>query len=192
MATNGRPKQPMPRFVIDSCPNDDSQSNKDSIKDNPKKQKRSWSVPDCHLTYKDLDGAVHTVVSNSLRQCLARSRSYPNNFVSFLRKSNDKYFLFPSPSNSVHLNLNYLDPNVTGMQTPGGSSSRYSLYGSFFDLSESGYFPITDQSSSRSDNRLLSLAGHPLLIIDNPNRSTMNTFQDKCADWLQHLQTNTH
>ena len=39
----------------------------------------------------------------------------------------------------------------------------YSLYGSFFDLSESGYYPPTDQSFNKSDNKLLTIDGRPII-----------------------------
>ena len=66
-----------------------------------------------------------------------------------------------------------------------------SLYGSFFDLSESGYCPPLDQALAKADNNLLTLDGRPLLIVDHSTQLTTNTYRDKCTDWLRHLNTNS-
>ena len=66
-----------------------------------------------------------------LNNILKRSRSYPNNNLSNYLKSYGKFFQNQSPSTSIHLNLNRLDPN-NGMQTPGGSSSRLFFIWKFF------------------------------------------------------------
>jgi hypothetical protein len=190
MANNTRTTQPMPLLVIDTCPSDDNKESIKKLKQSTSNISRSWSLPNCNETYKDLCGAIHYSFSNRLNNILKYSRSYPNNYLLTYLKSNEKYF-YQSPTNSIHLNLNRLDPNG-GTQTPGGSSSIYSLYGSFFDLSESGYYPPSDQPFIKSDNKLLTIDGRPLLIVDHSNRlTTNNTYQDKCTDWLRHLNTNS-
>lgn len=189
MATNVRP---MPLLVIDTCPSNENQSKKIKSKKVIPKPTRSWSLTNCSETYKDLQGAIHQSVSLRFDQVLYRSRSYPNNSLAICWKANEKHYLLQSPSTST--NINCLDPNSAflGSQTPGGSSSRYSLYGSVFNVSESGYCPSSDQSHHKSDNKLLTLGGRPLLIIDQPHRFAPNTFQDKCIDWLRQIQTNTN
>jgi len=190
MANNMRPSQPMPLFVIDTCPSDENQQLIKTPKQSISKVSRSWSLPNCNETYKDLCGAIHYSFSNRLINILKRSRSYPtNNLLKYLNL-NEKYFHIQSPSTSIHINMNRLDPNG-GTQTPDGSSSRYSLYGSFFDLSESGYYPPSDQQFIKTDNKLLTIDGRPLLIVDHSTRLSTNTYQDKCTDWLRHLNTNS-
>jgi hypothetical protein len=191
MANNIRSSQPMPLFVIDTCSSDDNQESIKIIKQSTTNISRSWSLPNCNETYKDLCGALHYSFSNRLNHLLKYSRSYPNNYLLTYFKSNEEYFLNQSPTTSIHFNMNRLDPNG-GTQTPGGSSSRYSLYGSFFDLSESGYYPPSDQPFIKSDNKLLTIDGRPLLIVDHSTRlTTINNYQDKCTDWLRHLNTNS-
>ena len=182
MAASMRPSQPMPLFVIDTCPSDDNEEVRKPAKASSNaRMTRAWSLPNCHETYKDLHGAVHYSLLNHFQSFLNRSRSYPNpNLSSIYSKVNDKYFQLQSPSASVHMNMNSLDPHAGGSQTPGGASSRYSHYGSFFDVSESGYYPSSEQHCHRSDNKLLTIGGRPLLIVDQNTRLTNNTFQDKC------------
>jgi len=186
MANSMPSSQPMPLFVIDICPSDDNQERIKTPKESPSNISRSWSLPNCNETYKDLCGAIHYSFANRLTHILKRSWSYPNNYLITYLKSNDKYFYIQSPSTPIHLNINRLDPNV-GTQTPGSSSSRYSLYGSFLDLSESGYYPSSDQQF----NKFLTIDGRPLLIVDPSTRLSTNTYQDKCTDWLRHLNTNS-
>ena len=191
MAKNDCLSQPMPLFIIDTCSSDD---NPNSIK-SPRKQvtrtiSRWWSLPNCNDTYKDLCGAIHRSLSNRLKTLSKRSRSYQNNNLLDYLKAYERFFPNQSPSASIQLNPHRLDPNG-GMQTPGGSSSRYSLYGSFFDLSESGYYPPSDQAHNKFDNRLLTIDGRPLLIIDQSTQLTTNTYQDKCTDWLRQMHTNS-
>jgi hypothetical protein len=178
----------MPLFVIDTCPSDDNQESLKTPQQSNPNISRSWSLPNCNETYKDLRGAVHYSFVNRLNNILKRSYSYPNNYFLTYLKSNEKYSYIQSPSTSIHMNL--LDPNG-GTQTPSGSSSRYSLYGSFFDLSESGYYPPSDQQFIKTDNKLLTIDGRPLLIVDHSTRLSTNTYQDKCTDWLRHLNTNS-
>jgi hypothetical protein len=188
MATSMRSTQPMPSFVIDTCPSNDNQESMKTPKQTTSNISRSWSLPNCNETYKDLCGAIHYTFFNRLNNIFKRSRSYPNNPHSAYFKSNEKFFRVQSPSTSIQFNRNWLDPNG-GTQTPDGSSSRYSLYGSFFDLSESGYCPSSDQQFIRSDKKLLTIDGRPLLIVDHSNRLSTNTYQDKCTDWLRHINT---
>lgn len=190
MANNMCSSHPMPLFVIDTCPSNDNQELIKKSKQLNSNISRSWSLPNCSETYKDLCGAVHYSFANRLYNILKRSSSYPTNYISTYLKSNGKYFRIQSPSTSIHINMNLLDPNG-GTQTPGGSSSRYSLYGSFFDLSENDYYPSSDQQFIKSDNKLLTIDGRPLLILDNSTRLSTNTYQDKCTDWLRHLNTNS-
>ncbi len=190
MTHNIPSSKPMPQFVIDTCPLDDNQESLQTPKQSTSNHSRSWSLPNCNDTYKDLRGAIHYSFSNRLNNILQRSRTYPTNHQLKYSKSNEKLFHIQSPSNSICFNMNYLDPNG-GTQTPGGSSSRYSLYGSFFDLSESGYYPPSDHQFVKSDNKFLTIDGRPLLIVDHSTRLTTNSYQDKCADWLGHLHTNS-
>jgi hypothetical protein len=189
MATSIRSSLPMPLLVIDTCPSDENQESMKIPKELNSNISRSWSLPNCNETYKDLRGAIHYSFATRLNNILKRSRSYPSNNLSIYLKSNEKFFINQSPSTSLHFNMNRLDPNG-GTQTPGGSSSRYSLYGSFFDLSETGYYPPTDQPFIKSDKKLLTIDGRPLLIVDNSTRLSTNTYQDKCTDWLRNLNTN--
>jgi hypothetical protein len=190
MANSVRLTQPMPLFVIDTCPSEENQETVKPSKELNPNISRSWSLPNCNETYKDLRGAIHYSFSNRFNNFLTRSRSYPNNYLIKYLKTNDKYFPRHSPSTSINFNMNCLNPNG-GTQTPGGSSSRYSLYGSFFDLSESGYYPPTDQQLVKSDNKLLTIDGRPLLILDHSPRLITNTYQDKCNDWLRQLDINS-
>lgn len=191
MAKDDRLSQPMPLFIIDTCPSDDNQNSIKSPQQLTRTISRWWSLPNCNDTYKDLHGAIHQSLSVRLKNLSKRSRSYPNNYLLDYFKTYEKFFSDQSPSASIHLNLNRLDPN-NGTQTPGGSSSRYSLYGSFFDLSESGYFPPSDQAHIKSDNnKSLTIGGRPLLAIDQSTRLTTDTYQDKCTDWLRQLHTNS-
>jgi len=190
MANTMPSSQPMPLFVIDTCPSDDNQESLKTPKQSNPNISRSWSLPNCNETYKDLRGAVHYSFVNRLNNILKRTYSYPNNYFLTYLKSNEKYSHIQSPSTSIHINMNLLDPNG-GTQTPGGSSSRYSLYGSFFDLSESGYYPPSDQQFIKTDTKLLTIDGRPLLIVDHSTRLSTNTYQDKCTDWLRHLNTNS-
>ncbi|CAF0896561.1 unnamed protein product [Rotaria sp. Silwood1] len=185
-----RSSQPVPSLVIDTCCLD---GNLKPIK--PPKQptsniSRSWSLPNCNETYKDLCGAIHYTVSNHLNSLFKRSRSYPNNYLLTYSKLNEKKFHLQSPSTSIHYNINLLDPNI-GTQTPSCLSSRYSLHGSFVDLSESGYYPPSDQQFIKSNNKLLTIDGRPLLIVDPFTRLSTNTYQDKCTDWLRRLNINS-
>jgi hypothetical protein len=191
MAYNMLSSQPMPLFVIDTCPSNDNQELLKTPKQSNSNILRSWSLPNCNETYKDLCGAVHYSFFNRLNNIFKRSHSYPNNLFLKYLKPNEKYSHIQSPSTSIHINMNLLDPNGGGTQTPGGSSSRYSLYGSYFDLSESGYYPPSDQQFIKSDNKLLTIDGRPLLIVDHSTRLSTNTYQDKCTDWLRHLNTNS-
>ncbi|CAF0720859.1 unnamed protein product [Adineta steineri] len=185
-----RSSQPMPSFVIDTCPSDDTQKPLETCKQSTTNQLRSWSLPNCNETYKDLHGAIHYSFSNQLNNILKRSRSYPNNYLFIYSKLQENFPRIQSPSTFMSVHMNYLDPNG-GTQTPGGASSRYSLYGSFFDLSESGYYPASDQQLIKSDNKLLTIDGRPLLIVDHSTHLATNTYQDKCMDWLHHIQTNS-
>ena len=188
MANNIRSIHPTPLLVIDTCPSEDAKESPARQPEQPHLS-RSWSLPNCNATYKDLHGAVHHSFANHVNHSLARSRSYPLNQRAIHLRINDKYFHIQSSLSSINLNANWLDPN-SGMQTPGASSSRYSLYGSFFDLSESGYYAPSDQRSMRSDNKLLTIGGRPLLIVDRSAETSAAAFQDKCNEWLRQLNTN--
>ena len=59
MANNIRSSQPMPLFVIDTCPSDDNQESIKTPKQSTSTITRSWSLPNCNETYKDLCGAIH-------------------------------------------------------------------------------------------------------------------------------------
>ena len=191
MASNMLSSQPMPMFVIDTCPSDDNQGSKRISKQSIPTISRSCSLPNCNETYKDLCGAIHHSFTNRLNNHFKHSYSYPIDYLSIYAKSNEKSsYLTQSPSTSVHFNMNRLDPHG-GTQTPGGSSSRYSLYGSFFDLSESGYCATTDQSLIKTDKKLLTFDGRPLLIVDRSPRLTTDTYQHKCTDWLRQLNVNS-
>lgn len=185
-----RSSQPTPLFVIDCCSSDDIQNTIKNPKNSSSNISHSWSLPDCNQTYKDLCGAIHYSFSNRVNTILKRSRSYPNNYLLKYLKLYEKNFHIQSPTASIHCNMNLLDPNG-GTQTPGGASSRYSLYGSFFDLSESGYYPSADQRYIKSNNKILTIDGHPLLVVDNAARIPTNNYQDKCADWLRRLNTSS-
>lgn len=189
MASNMLSSQPMPLFVIDTCPSNDNEESNRVSKQSIATISRSWSLPNCNETYKDLCGAIHYSFTNRLSHTFKHSHSYPTNSLPIDSKSNEKSHLRQSPSTSVQFSMNRLDPNG-GTLTPGGSSSRYSLYGSFFDLSESGYCATTDQSLIKSDNKLLTFDGRPLLIVDHSPRLTTDTYQHKCTDWLRQLNVN--
>ena len=104
---------------------------------------RTFSLPDCRRIYKDLTGQIHR--SNATTHRPSKSRSLPPIC---------------------------LEANAEGLRSPGGSSSRYSLYESFVDLSECD-FPR--QRQQRQQTSLLQLG------------SPANTFAEKCNDWLEHL-----
>lgn len=188
MTNSLRSPLPTPVFVIDTCPSDDTQEPLRPLKPPVFTPCRSWSLPNCNETYKDLDGSVHHSFHRRLTQFLQRSRSYPNNHLALYSKANELLFRTPLSLAPTSLHVNYLDPHG-GMQTPGGASSRYSLYGSIFDLSESGFYPPSDHPLTKSDQRVLTIGGRPLLIVDQSSRAGANAFEDKCARWLHHLPT---
>ncbi|CAF0919602.1 unnamed protein product [Rotaria sordida] len=182
--------QPIPLFVIDTYALNNNQQSIKTPKQSISNISRSWSLPNCNETYKDLCGAIHYTFSNHLHICLKQSHSYPNNYLLNYLNLREKKFPIKSPSTSIHCNINLLDPN-NGTQTPSCLSSRYSMHGSFFDLSESDYYPPSDQQFIKSNNKLLTIDGHPLLIVDPFTRLSTNTYQDKCTDWLHHLNINS-
>lgn len=148
--TNMRAMPPM--FIIDNCSTlEDNQELTIILKSN--RYRRSLSLINYGEVYKDLSGTIHYSSINYLQKnFFLRSYSCPKNYL-----SNERSFSIQSPS----MTMNFLDP-FNGTHSPGGSSSRYSLYGSFFDLSENGY--------------------HPSKL------SITTTYQDKCKDWLSHLE----
>ncbi|CAF2554784.1 unnamed protein product [Rotaria sp. Silwood2] len=185
-----RSSQPVPLFVIDTCSLDSNLKSIKTPKQSTSNISRSWSLPNCNETYKDLCGAIHNTFSNRFNNFLKQSRSYPNNYLLTYLKLQEKKNHIQSPSTSMYGNINLLDPNG-GTQTPSCVSSRYSLHGSFVDLSESGYYPPSDKPFIKSNNKLLTIDGHPLLIVDPFTRLSTNTYQDKCTDWLRRLNINS-
>ncbi|CAF0973534.1 unnamed protein product [Adineta ricciae] len=181
MATTIRAADHMPMFVINICSSEDYSTSDELIKNPPTASvlTRSLSLPNHGQAYKDLCGTIHYSSSNSYKSSITRSHSYPNNYL-----LHEKSLGLQSSTSVINCGMGLLDP-YNGTQSPGGSSSRYSLYGSFFDLSESGYHP----SLMKTDNKLLTIDGKPLFIVDNPPRLSMNTYQDKCKDWLTHLDS---
>jgi len=159
MANNTHRIHPMPMFIIDNYST--SEDNKE-LKSNH--VPRSLSLINYNQAYKDLSGTIHYSSLNHLKNFFIRSNSCPN----------EKSFYIPSPSPTIQFGMNLLDPS-NGIHSPGGSSSRYSLYGSFIDLSEHGYH----SSFIKTDNKFLT--------IDNTSKLSINTYQDKCNDWLSHL-----
>ncbi|CAF2216178.1 unnamed protein product [Rotaria magnacalcarata] len=184
-----RSSQPVPSFVIETCSSDGKQKPIESPKKLTSTISRTWSLPNCNETYKDLCGAIHYTFSKHLNNRLKRSHSYPNAYLLKCLKYNEKNLLIQSPSISIRCNMNLLGPNG-GMQTPSCLSSRHSLNGSFFDLSESDNRLPPDQIFLRSNNKILTVDGQPLLIVDPSIRLTTNTYHDKCTDWLSHLNIN--
>lgn len=166
-------KHAMPMLIIDTCSSED---NEDLLKmtltvvstltDKPHYHRfpRSFSLPTSGETYKDLAGALHFSPWHYWKHLWTRSSSCPNTSLPYEKS-------FRAQSSSGLMNL--LDPS-SGIHSPGDSSSRHSLYGSFFDLSESG-FPA---SAVPPDRRFLTVDVQPT-----------NTFEDKCHDWLNHLET---
>jgi hypothetical protein len=166
MANNN--KRPTPVFVIDICSTSDDQKVSHSLT-------RSLSLLNCTDTYKDLFGIIHHhSFLNRSKNILVRSYSCPNN--SF---SNEKLVLLQPSSTNINLGMKFLD-SYNELHSPNDSSSHYSLYGSYFNLSENGYHP----SFIKTEDRLLTIDGRPLLILD---KLSMNTYQDKCNNWLKHL-----
>jgi hypothetical protein len=165
-------------FIIETC---SSEGNEELIKTVPTAIlskynlfSRSLSLPNYNEAYKDLSGAIHSSSINRLTNFFLRSYSYP---------TNKKLIYSQSSSFKINLTMNFLDP-FNSVHSPGGSSSRYSLYGSGLDLSESGCYA----SLSKTDKKLLTSDGHPLLIVENSVKLSTNTYQDKCNDWLSHLE----
>ncbi len=178
MATNMRLIDPMPMFVIDTCSSEDTEElikTRISSEHNP--FPRSLSLPNSGEAYKDLYGTIHYSSSNLLKNSVIRSYSYPNNYL-----LHEKSFHSQLPTAKINCAKSLLDP-YNGTHSPCGSSSRYSLYGSFFDLSESKYQP----SLIKRDKQSLTINGNPLLIVHNSSKLSTNTYQDKCKDWLTHL-----
>jgi hypothetical protein len=171
MANNMRA---MPMFVIDTCSSEDNQETI-SLKSNT--LPRSLSLLNSGDAYKDLSGTIHYSSLTRLKNSFLRSYSCPNNF-----SSKTKSAPFHSPSVNVHFSMNLLNPS-NGTHSPADSSSRYSLYGSFLDLSEKNYPP----SLIKTDNKLFAIDGRPLLITDHSSKLSTTTYHDKCNDWLSHL-----
>jgi len=127
----------MPMLVIDACASDE---NLPPIQRNF--MPRSLSLIDSGQIYKDLSGNLHYSSLKSSINIPVRWQSCPNQLLNTTT-------------------VNWLDP-MAGLHSPGGSSSRYSLYGSFFNLSESEYIQTIPKISS-------------------------DTYENKCSNWLQHL-----
>jgi hypothetical protein len=180
MADSKHSMYPLPLFIIDTCSSkDDGELPKAAISLKYNSLPRSFSLPNRGETYKDLCGLIHYSLSNRLKTFFTRSRSYPNNYLTNEQRCHSR-----SVSTSINVPMNLLDP-YNGKQSPGGSSSRCSLYGSFFDLSESGYYPL----SIPSNKKLLAFDGYPLLVADKSSRLSTNTYQEKCNNWLSHMIT---
>lgn len=181
MADSRRAVDARPLFVINICSSEDNngehQQRATAHAANYNPLSRSLSTPDHARAYKDLTGAVHYYASTCHKSFVARRHSYPNDYA-----LNDKSLRAQSPTMVINDGMALLDP-YNGTQSPGGSSSRYSLYGSFFDLSENGYHPPV----VKPDAKLLTIDGRPLLIVDKASKLSANTFQEKCNDWLTHL-----
>jgi hypothetical protein len=156
MTTNKFTMHPMPMLIIDTCSSEDNiELIKKQISSKSDFFPRSLSLLNYGDAYTDLSGTRHYSSLNRLRNFLIRSTSCPNN-------SSWKYSISTTT-------VNFLDP-CNNTHSPAGSSSRYSLYGSFFDLSENDY----PSSLMKSENKLLS-------------KLSINTVQDKCQNWLSHL-----
>lgn len=186
-----RSSQPVPLFVIETCSSDGHEKQIKSTKKSTSNISRTWSLPNCNETYKDLFGAIHNRLSNHLNNLLYRSRSYPDTQLLNYLKYTDNKFLCHSPAASIRYNMNLLDPNG-GAQTPSCLSSRHSLNGSFFDLSEGENTLTSDQMLIKSNNKILTIDGNPLLVVDPSTRLISNTYQEKCTDWLRHLNLNSN
>ena len=121
---------------------------------------RTFSLPDCRRIYKDLTGKTHRCDTT---QRPVRSRSFPSTFRFVVDEERRR-------------TASFLEPNAPGLRSPGGSSSRYSLYGSFVDLSECDFPPARKLFVDRQEPSLL--------LVDSP----ANTVEDKCNDWLNQLE----
>ena len=182
MANSTFSTHPMPMLIIDTCPcvdNNECVQTK-RISSASRTSKRSLSLPNCSKAYKDLCGAIHTSSSKYWTNDLTRCHSYPNNAL-----YNNKQDHTRPLAGSLHFPMSLLDPASGGLHSPGDSSSRYSLYGSFFDLSESGYYP---SSSVRSERRYLTIDGHPIFTTETAPSSAHDTYEEKCHDWLNRLK----
>ncbi|UJR20745.1 hypothetical protein I4U23_023863 [Adineta vaga] len=184
MASTVRVVDQKPTFVINICSSEDNNNDEHIKKPTTCSSKsnlltRSLTLPNYGQAYKDLSGTIHYSSSNSYKNSFTKSHSYPNNYLLHEKSSG-----LQSSLSAINCGIGLLDP-YNGTQSPGGSSSRYSLYGSFFDLSESGYHP----SLMKTDNKLLTIDGKPLLIVDNSSRFSMNACQDKCKDWLTRINS---
>jgi hypothetical protein len=168
MANNN--KRSTPVLVIDICSTLDDHKESHLLP-------RSLSLLNYTEAYKDLSGIIHHSSLNRSKNFFFRSYSYPNNFF-----SDEKSIPFQPSSTTINFGMKLLDP-YNGINSPADSSSRYSLYGSYFNLSENSYHP----SLIKTENKLLAIDGRPLLIVDNPSKLSINTYQDKCNDWLRRL-----
>ena len=152
MATSTFPTHPMPMLIIDTCPCADNNEcvQTKRISSTRRSSRRSLSLPNCSNAYKDLCGAIHTSSSSSKywMNDLTRCHSYPNNAL-YKDQSDHTQPL----AGSMHFPMSLLDPATGGLHSPGDSSSRYSLYGSFFDLSENSYYLSSSVRSERRDRK---------------------------------------
>ena len=159
----------MPLFIIDTCSSEDN----GDVKKCHSQRVRSISLPNCQKIYKDLTGAIHHSLDDRYQHLLRRSQSY-----SLVENVNHKNFQMKSAFEST----NFLDPTMN-FNSPGESSSRYSLYESIFNLSDNGQV----SSTWKTDQKLLDMQHHPMIIINKFPSLTAHNYQDKCTQWLNHL-----
>lgn len=166
-----------PLFIIKTCSCDENDVLMSIASPTPSSKPapvltRSLSLPDCRYIYKDLTGVIHQSSWTNGKERFRRSNSIPERF--FIE---EKQSTVPTFDGASILTMNLLDP-MSGLHSPGESSSRYSLYGSFFDLSENGY---------SSEPKFFPNIHPTFHLLAPTNKLSIHNYQDKCTDWLSRI-----
>ena len=85
MAEPRSSKHSMPMLIIDTCSSEDNEDLLKSTSSKPDRHRfsRSFSLPSCGETYKDLAGALHSSPWYYLKHLWTRSTSCPNNSLPY-------------------------------------------------------------------------------------------------------------
>ncbi|CAF0933939.1 unnamed protein product [Didymodactylos carnosus] len=176
-----------PTVIIESCLFKQPQLGDNRRRSFP----HSISIPDFSFkrdTYRDLRNKL------CYSTCQLNRKAQSCSSLSFITTATDslKSSLFRPPSPSPSSNLgHFLDPrnanaqkfkNISGstLGTQTASSSRFSLYESFFDLSDNGQ----EKYRTLEEKRLFD----PIILQSKYHYEQCDDFQTKCNNWLQTIE----
>ncbi|CAF0782726.1 unnamed protein product [Didymodactylos carnosus] len=173
-----------PTVIIEPCPCQESLTNVNHCISLP----HSISTPNFYAerdTYRDL----HKKIYYSKRQLNRKALSCPS--LSFITSSSrwlkGSLFRTPSPSPSSDIG-HFLDPenirqfsNIRGstLSTQTASSSRFSLYESFFDLSDNGQ----EKYRTLEEKKLFE----SITSYNKFQNEQCDDFRTKCSNWLRNI-----